>query len=106
MSHKIALLAVLAVGTAFISGPAFAQQEPPPGSPIYQGPMSEPPTDPNIARILASPSVGSGFVPGQYYNYAPGVAPGAAGWCQSHFRSYNPATGRYLGYDGNLHSCP
>jgi hypothetical protein len=30
----------------------------------------------------------------------PGVA-----WCEAHFRSYNPATGMYLGYDGVYHRC-
>ena len=45
------------------------------------------------------------------YGYAPGyVAPGAGApdqaWCASHYRSYNPATGTYLGYDGVHHPCP
>jgi BA14K-like protein len=47
---------------------------------------------------------------GPVYNYAPGVgAPGAPrpemGACER-FRSYNPATGTYLGYDGMQHPCP
>jgi hypothetical protein len=42
--------------------------------------------------------------PAYTYDY---VAPrGDAGWCEAHFRSYNPATGMYLGYDGRYHSCP
>ncbi len=52
-----------------------------------------------------------------YYNYAPGYAIGpsvapitptgdAVGWCQAHFRSYDPATGTYTGYDGMHHPCP
>ena len=36
---------------------------------------------------------------------AAGAAPGAAG-CEARFRSYNPATGTYLGYDGLRHHCP
>lgn len=28
------------------------------------------------------------------------------GYCESHFKSYNPATGTYLGYDGEHHPCP
>ena len=50
-----------------------------------------------------------GYPPGPYYDYSPGapaVAGADAGWCQAHFRSYNPATGAYLGFDGQYHSCP
>lgn len=43
------------------------------------------------------------------YDYvpAPPVVAGGAGvaWCEAHFRSYNPATGMYLGYDGVYHRC-
>lgn len=57
------------------------------------------------------------WAPG-YYDYYPGyayrpavtydyVVPGGnVGWCESRFRSYNPATGMYLGYDGQYHPCP
>lgn len=46
------------------------------------------------------------------YDYVPaapavvvgGGSPGVA-WCEAHFRSYNPATGMYLGYDGVHHRC-
>jgi len=34
------------------------------------------------------------------------VSGGDTGWCQAHFRSYNPATGMYTGYDGFQHPCP
>lgn len=30
----------------------------------------------------------------------------AVSYCAGRFRSYDPATGTYLGYDGNEHSCP
>lgn len=35
-------------------------------------------------------------------------APGGGGvaYCQAHFRSYNPATGMYLGNDKRYHPCP
>jgi BA14K-like protein len=61
------------------------------------------------------------YVPAYTYSYGPGVvydsyayAPGgssyAAGdsvaYCKQRFRSYNPATGTYLGYDGQRHPCP
>jgi BA14K-like protein len=43
------------------------------------------------------------------YVYAPAPAPaigGSVAWCEAHFRSYNPATGTYLGFDGLQHPCP
>lgn len=56
------------------------------------------------------------WAPG-YYDYYPGyvyapaytydyIAPGGNAWCEAHFRSYNPASGMYLGYDGRYHPCP
>ncbi|HWM48713.1 MAG TPA: BA14K family protein [Xanthobacteraceae bacterium] len=46
--------------------------------------------------------------------YAPGYYPPAyraaaddeIAYCQSRFRSYDPASGTYLGYDGRRHPCP
>jgi hypothetical protein len=49
------------------------------------------------------------------YDYAPGptVAPGPmvaqggdVAYCEQRFRSYDTASGTYLGYDGLRHSCP
>ena len=54
---------------------------------------------------------GYGPGPAYVYDYVP-AAPvvvgggGDVGWCEAHFRSYNPATGMYLGYDGVYHHCP
>jgi hypothetical protein len=52
-----------------------------------------------------------GYGPG--YGYAPGyvaVPPYAGGseaaYCQQRFRSYDPASGTYLGFDGLRHPCP
>jgi hypothetical protein len=53
---------------------------------------------------------GYGYDPG--YGYAaPGgyvaAAPGEdAAYCAQRFRSYDPASGTYLGYDGYRHPCP
>jgi hypothetical protein len=53
-----------------------------------------------------------GYAPGPNYDYYASAAPAGpvegadVGWCQAHFRSYNPATGTYLGFDGQYHSCP
>jgi hypothetical protein len=60
-----------------------------------------------LGSALAAPSYYYG-APGYYY--APDVyaAPddGAVAYCQQRFRSYDPASGTYLGYDGNRHPCP
>jgi hypothetical protein len=50
---------------------------------------------------------GYGYGAYSYGPSAPMVAEGGGGvaWCQANFRSYNPATGLYLGYDGQYHPC-
>jgi BA14K-like protein len=62
-----------------------------------------------------------GYDPGYYsYGYNPGyydygyVAPGgyaaapdqSVAYCEQRYRSYDPASGTYLGYDGLRHPCP
>jgi hypothetical protein len=49
---------------------------------------------------------GYGYAPG--YAYGPGYAAGgdAIAYCQQRFRSYDPRSGTYLGYDGLRHPCP
>jgi hypothetical protein len=49
--------------------------------------------------------------PGRYYGYAPRAELGPAAsadvqQCEMRFRSYNPATGTYIGFDGVPHACP
>jgi hypothetical protein len=60
----------------------------------------------------AAPNYANG--PGPYVDYS-GRGPsfaggpmdqGAIGWCEAHFRSFDPATGTYLGFDGARHACP
>jgi hypothetical protein len=41
-----------------------------------------------------------------YYAPPPPPAYGAVDYCLSRFRSYDPRTGTYLGYDGYRHPCP
>jgi hypothetical protein len=43
--------------------------------------------------------------PGYTDYYASAAGPNDA-YCASRFRSYDPASGTYLGYDGFRHSCP
>ena len=47
------------------------------------------------------------YAPGQYYNFYQGQGPatGNTAWCENHYRSYNPATGMYRGFDGRMHPC-
>jgi hypothetical protein len=44
------------------------------------------------------------------YGYAPGAyatSPGGdVGYCMSRYRSYDPSSGTYMGYDGIRHPCP
>ena len=44
-----------------------------------------------------------------YYGYAPGYYAGGGdqdAYCFSRFKSYDPASGTYLGFDGARHPCP
>lgn len=80
-----------------------------------------------IGGALASqpyygPGYSYGYAPGYAYDYAPsyGYAPGYSSgpvygaaddgdsdaYCQSRYRSYDPGSGTYLGYDGARHPCP
>ena len=79
-----------------------------------------------IGSALAAPYYGYGpYYPGPYYSgayypapYYPGPGPyaaapaysgageGDAGYCAQRFRSYDPSSGTYLGYDGQRHPCP
>jgi BA14K-like protein len=43
--------------------------------------------------------------PDYYYDYGP--PPGdAVAYCMHRFKSYDPRSGTYLGYDGRRHPCP
>jgi hypothetical protein len=80
-------------------------------------------TDFRRHRGFRGPAFAFGFGPGYYdygYDYYPYdddayayVSPGpavadddSAAYCQQRFRSYDPSTGTYLGYDGLRHPCP
>ncbi len=67
-----------------------------------------------IGGALAAPYY---YGPGPYYYgppyppaaYGPGYYPapgGDAAYCARRYRSYDPATGTYLGFDGVRHPCP
>jgi BA14K-like protein len=52
---------------------------------------------------------GPGYAPPPGYYGAPAAAPAggnAAAYCAQRFKSYDPASGTYLGFDGQRHPCP
>jgi hypothetical protein len=56
---------------------------------------------------------GGAFVAGSIFGLATGAILGSAAannnavaYCSQRFRSYDPASGTYLGYDGYRHPCP
>ncbi|NEU99008.1 BA14K family protein, partial [Bradyrhizobium uaiense] len=74
---------------------------------------------------VAGAVVGGALASGAYYGYGPGyyddsygyyddsapvaveAAPGGdASYCAQRYRSYDPASGTYLGFDGLRHPCP
>jgi hypothetical protein len=69
-----------------------------------------------IGGFAAGALLGSALAaPGYYYGdpgyyYAPdvyaGPDPSAESYCAQRYRSYDPASGTYLGYDGVRHPCP
>jgi len=76
-----------------------------------------------VGGALASQSYGyyggSGYYAPGYYDDGGGyyddgavaveAAPGGgddAGYCAQRYKSYDPASGTYLGYDGQRHPCP
>jgi len=44
--------------------------------------------------------------PAPYYGPGPAYGGGDPGYCAQRYRSYDPATGTFLGYDGQRHPCP
>lgn len=58
-----------------------------------------------IGGALAAPYY---YGPGPYYYGAPPYGPpdDAVAYCMHRFKSYDPESGTYLGYDGYRHPCP
>lgn len=64
-----------------------------------------------IAAGAANPYYGPGYYGPGYYSEPVVVQPGYAGgdavsYCMQRFKSYDPGSGTYLGYDGLRHPCP
>jgi BA14K-like protein len=98
-------LAALALGIVLASAPAFAQTV---GRPANDGGTI---TTPGNQPGNQSPPGGDYYQPQAGYQSnnlqmnAQGEQ-GAATDCAARFRSFDPATGTYLGFDGRRHSCP
>jgi hypothetical protein len=64
---------------------------------------------PALGGFAAGALIGSALAPRPAYP-AYGAAPyppsGEIAYCQQRFKSYDPASGTYLGYDGDRHPCP
>lgn len=61
-----------------------------------------------LAGLAAGAVIGGAIANSQapaYYDVAP-TNGGAEAYCEQRFRSYDPASGTYLGYDGERHPCP
>ena len=65
------------------------------------------------AGLLGGMILGGMLARPGYYDYAPGPfygsgysADASEAYCMRRFRSYDPSSGTYLGYDGYRHPCP
>lgn len=65
-----------------------------------------------IAGFAAGAILGGVLASQQPYYYGPTYGPAYAyegrsvGYCEQRFKSYDPESGTYLGYDGYRHPCP
>jgi hypothetical protein len=57
-----------------------------------------------LGSALTAPRYYYGGSP--YYDAYASSPGGSVGYCMQRFRSYDPRSGTYLGYDGNRHPCP
>jgi hypothetical protein len=53
-----------------------------------------------------APYYGAPYYPAPGYYPAPAYGGNGAAYCASRYKSYDPATGTFLGYDGARHPCP
>jgi len=105
----LVIAAALVVGGTCMAGTSMALAQ---NGPATGG---EPPIAGGAAGNAAAPGPGNfpaatstQYAPGHYYDHyqGQGSATGNTTWCENHYRSYNPATGMYRGFDGRMHPCP
>jgi len=97
MLATIAPAAAGYVNSAYVNGDGYAYDRryaPDPGYAYDPGDVA----DPGYARLP-----GYAYIPGYAYGTAPADEDA---YCAQRFRSYDPASGTYLGYDGLRHACP
>lgn len=81
------------LGGAIIGGAIANSYRYGPGPYYYDGPYGPPPY---------APAYGPGPAPGYYA----GGGDDAVAYCMSRYKSYDPRSGTFLGYDGYRHPCP
>jgi hypothetical protein len=87
----------LTLASAFVVMPASAQNG---GRAMNDGGFA--PSQSGVAQYNSN-----GQVVGSDYNYnQTGYSDEGGGGCAQRFHSYDPATGTYLGFDGQRHPCP
>jgi hypothetical protein len=123
MMMKITMsLAALALGGGLTIGSAFAQHTgarspddngvPSTGQSgqSTQPSQSSGPYDQSGGMYNQAPGMGAPDPSSGMYNAAPGMGAqgdqNAAASCEMRFRSYDPASGTYVGFDGVRHPCP
>jgi hypothetical protein len=90
---------VAAVATGVVIGAAIAA--PNPGYyPAAPYPAYPDPDDGSNQPVYSDPSYVNSDAP------ATDDEGGSAAWCAQTYRSYDPSSGTYLGYDGFRHPCP
>ena len=90
----------LAVGSALAAPPVYVAPPPPYA---YVPPPPPPPVAYGPGPYAPGPYVEEPYAPAAYAG-----GPGGQDWiayCSSKYRSFNPATGMYTGYDGRQHPC-
>ena len=103
LTGTVGLAALIGTTPAFAQyyyGPGGFDEPPPPNYGYDYGPGYY---DPGYPAPLASPPVYEGR------SVAVGPDTGASdsiAYCQQRFRSYDPSSGTYLGFDGIRHPCP
>lgn len=97
----VAGLAAGAIIGGALAQPRYYPYAPP--SSVYIAPPQPQPYDPSVPVRNTGPVYSGGYAP---QGYAP--VQGSPDWnayCASKYRSFNPATGMFLGYDGQYHYC-
>ena len=72
---------------------------------------------PGVGAAIVGGAILGGMLAAPYYDgygpyaydgpyYSPGYGGNAVAYCMQRFRSYDPGSGTYLGFDGFRHPCP